>query len=43
MCHSKEYREDKIPEAEIELPEEEIKQDESNPHLAKPKEDYRDG
>ncbi len=43
MCHSKEYREDKLKESEIELPEEEIKSDELKPHHEKSKEDYRQG
>ena len=43
MCHSKEYREDKIHESEIELPEHEIKEDESKTHVEKSKEDCRQG
>lgn len=44
MCHSKEFREDKIEEAELVLKESEEKNDEANSGLVKKsKEDYRQG
>ncbi len=48
MCHSKEFvtltfRTDNLPESKIELPEHEIKEDESKTHVEKSKEDYRQG